>query len=148
MKNLMLALVASIVLPASASAATPVEQVGKIDAAREGNLRVLVSNFFRTNLRAACEQGQLPRIDTMKISSNSANEEKVPGTMYTYEADYLVVQTCMSGSTFQGAYLDVVKSSIVRGSFRSKYNAAFGPAKMVDLKIKLIREADLSVTQN
>lgn len=135
-------------IPSLALASTDPAKVESIDNAREGNLAQLVLKNFRENHKVDCQEGlELPAFSIMKIDSGSSNHEKVPSTPYDYEAGYLVVQKCLSGSTFGGAYASVAKSVIMSGSFTSKYNRKNGPAKMENLQIKLVKEIDIK-TQN
>lgn len=93
------------------------------------------------------ETDQRDRVGS-KISSSSSNEEKIPTTPYAYEGSYLVIQRCLFGSTYVGAYLDAKKTFIMKASFTSKYDQQGGPKKMENLKIELVRDADLSIPQN
>lgn len=133
---------------ATAFASTPVESVDKIDTAREGNLAALVLEHFKTNMKVACDTNELPKYEITKVGTSSAHQTKQPGTPYDYSAAYLVVQKCLYGSTFVGAYSDARKASILKGSFTSKYNRAGGPLKMESLKIEAVRDLDVSVPLN
>ncbi|MGE3260498.1 MAG: hypothetical protein AB7K68_01855 [Bacteriovoracia bacterium] len=145
MKNFLFALV---LCAAPAFASTPSENVDKIDTAREGNLKQLTVKYFQDNLKIACEEGQVAKFDAFKITSESANQEKSPHTPYDYSATYLVVQKCLYGSTYVGAYADTMKSVLVKGSFHSKYNSKNGPAKMEGLAFEYIKDVDVSVPAN
>ena len=146
MKHSLLALL--LTLPLSALASTPVENVDKIDTAREGNLAPLVLAHFKKNLSVACEENQLPKFEITKIATDSSNESKTPGTPYNYKGTYLVVQKCLYGSTFVGAYSDPMRASVITGSFHSEYDRKMGPKKMEDLKIELVKDIDLALPTN
>lgn len=140
-----IALFLALALSPAAFASTPPEHVDQIDTAREGNLKQLVLDYYQANLKVACEESSLPKTEITKMASDSANQEKVVGTPYDYAAHYIVIQKCLYGSTFVGAYSDTVNAVIVKGSFHSKYNKKNGPAKMENLKIELVRAVDLSL---
>lgn len=143
----MIAVLLSLV-SVTAMAATPAEQVDGIDTKREGNLSALVLEHFKKNMKIACEEGQVAKFEITKVGTSSAHQTKTPGTPYDYAAAYLVVQKCLYGSTFAGAYSDAMKSSLLKGSFTSKYNRAGGPLKMESLKIEAVRDVDVSVQLN
>lgn len=145
MKNYaLLALALCISLPAFAS--TDPRQVDALDTAREGNLSQRVLAYFKNGLEVACEDSNnVLKFEITKIASDSSNQEKVPGTSYDYKGTYLVVQKCLYGSTYAGAYSDPVKASIVRASFHSKYNRKNGPAKMEGLEFEYLKDIDLSL---
>jgi hypothetical protein len=143
MKNLKLTLI-TLALSASALAATAPEDVDRIDNSREGNLKQLVLNHYMKTSKSPCQEGvELPKFEIVKVSSSSMNETKTIGTPYDYEANYLIVQKCLNGSTYAGAYSEPMKAVILKGSFRSKYNNKYGPAKMEDLKIEEVNNVDL-----
>ena len=139
MKTFILTALVSLVAT-SAFASTPVEAVNKIDLEREGDLSAKVVDFYNKNLKVECETNELAKVDIVKLSSSSMNEEKTPNTPYSYSATYLVVQKCLYGSTFVGAYSDAKKASIVTGSFKASYNFKGGPKEMKDLKIELVKD--------
>jgi len=49
----------------------------------------------------------------LKVTSDSSHEEKRAGTKTNYEATYLVVKYCYSGSTFVGAYQSLKDAVLV-----------------------------------
>jgi hypothetical protein len=138
MKTLIAAMFISLV--SSAIAGTDPAKVDGIDIARAGNLSTKVAEFFAANHKIECDFNELAKFEAFKISSASSNEEKVPTTPYNYSAKYLVVQKCLSGSTFAGAYTDTVKSAIVTGSFNASYNRRGGPVEMLNLEIKHVKD--------
>ena len=148
MKNAIVAVLFSALLPLAALASTPVEQVDKIDTAREGNLRELAVNYFKANLKVNCDEGQLAKFEALKVATDSSHETKQPGTPYNYSANYVVVQKCLYGSTFVGAYSDTQKAVLLKGSFRSFYNRLNGPAKMENLKFEVLKDLDLAPPAN
>ena len=131
-----------LALSFSALAATPPEAVNGIDADREGDLSVTVVDYFKKNLAIACDSEQVVKIDVLKLTSSSNNEEKKPGTPYEYQAQYLVVQKCLYGSTFVGAYSDTMKSVILKGSFNAHYKkeGSFKRGATTDLKVEQVKE--------
>lgn len=140
-----------VALPLASMASTPPEAVDRIDTAREGNLQQLVKRFFQKNAAVACDVNQTMKIDILKLSSSSANDEKTVATPYEYSANYLVLEKCLYGSTFVGAYSDAFKSVIMTGSFKAHYKdiSKFTPAAMTDLTIKVVREiTDTNIPSN
>ncbi|MGZ3696327.1 MAG: hypothetical protein ACXWQO_20360 [Bdellovibrionota bacterium] len=145
MKKILLALLA-VSFANVAMASTDPRQVDALDTAREGNLSSLVLDYFKKNLKVACDDvNNVVKFEITKVASDSANQDKKPGTLYDYKGTYLVVEKCLFGSTYAGAYSEPVKGTIVQGSFSSKYNAKNGPAKMEDLKFQVVRDVDLSI---
>ena len=124
------------------SAATDPKYVEKIDSQREGNLQLLVKNHVLANAKHDCGGHDVYKIDAIKTW---ANVEKRPGTPYEYEATYLVIQKCHTGSTFVGAYITTEKASLVSASFRSNYNSKGGPEKMENLNIKIEKDVEVTV---
>jgi hypothetical protein len=148
MKLLFSCLFVTALFSLNAMASTDPKQVDGIDTAREGNLSQLALNYFQSKLKVACDVNEVLKFDIVKVASDSANQDKIPGTPYDYSATYLVVQKCLSGSTYAGAYSSPIKNSIVKGSFHSKYNQKNGPAKMEDLKFEYVKDIDLSLPAN
>lgn len=124
----------------SAFASTPSSAVEQIDKDREGNLSELVLKHFTENLKVECGEGSLAKFEIFKLSSGSANDSKTPETPYTYEARYLAIQKCLTGTTYVGAYLEVVKSVALNASFSSQYNRESGPKKMEGLLIEVAKD--------
>lgn len=120
-------------------AGSDLELVDAMDTAREGNLSQLVLANYKKTQKEDCDLMELPKYEIVKISSGSSNHEKTADTPYGYEATYVVIQKCLSGSTFQGAYSDLKKAITMKGSFDSDYNAKGGPAKMRNLKIEVLK---------
>lgn len=134
-------LAVTLMFAGHAFASTPVEMVEKIDKDREGNLAQLVTSYFQKTVASTCTEGQV-KIQAFKLSSYSSNEEKVPGTPYTYSANYLVTQKCMLGSTFVGAGVDVEKAVLIGASFKGIYKkGTYTPAQMSDVKISVLKDA-------
>ena len=138
MKNIIAA--SLLLLSLSVFASTPSSAVAQLDKARAGNLAEYVLRYFTENLKVDCELGSLSKFEILKLSSGSANEEKTENTPYTYEANYIVTQKCLIGTTYAGAYLDVVKAVVLKASFASEYNENRGPKKMEGLKIEVAKD--------
>lgn len=137
-------ILAAFALANTALAATDPAKVDQIDRAREGNLAKIVADFYTKNSKSACEEPiEVSKVEVFKTGSSSLNEEKVPGTPYTYTAQYLVVQKCHSGSTFGGAYTGPGDAVLIKASFTSKYNEKGGPAEMKNLYFQILRPVDL-----
>ena len=138
------------ILSHSAFASTPPGQVDRIDSFREGNLAQLVLKHYKANFKVGCAANgtQLQKVEIIKLASASHNQEKRPGTPFNYEATYLILEKCLYGSTYAGAYSDSVKSVAMKGSFHSNYDENGGPAMMEDLMISLVKEIDTSLPQN
>lgn len=143
MKKKIIGFIALAIMTTKTFAGTPVEMVNKIDQAREENLAELVLKNFVQTQSIKCEPNELAKYEIVKISSDSANQEKVPGTAYDYKATYLVIQKCIYGSTFVGAYTEARKTTEMEGSFTSKYNKKGGPLKMQGLKITATKNIEL-----
>jgi len=132
--------ISSLLLSISAFASTPSSAVAQLDKARAGNLSEYVLKYFTENLKVDCEIGSLAKFEILKLSSGSANDAKTENTPYTYDANYIVTQKCLTGTTYAGAYLDVVKAVVLKASFASEYNENHGPKKMEGLKIEVAKD--------
>lgn len=145
MKKLILAFVTAA--STYAMAATESAALKKIEAQREGNLTALVIEHYTTNKKVDCEDDQVMGVEAIKTSSDSMNEEKRVGTPYQFSANYLVIQKCFYGSTFQGVFSEIKNAVILKASFRSLYNKNGGPAAMKDLKFEDVRVVDPATIQ-
>ena len=139
MKNI-IALFSLLLLSISTFASTPSSAVAQLDEAREGNLSEYTLKYFTENLKIDCGIGSLAKFEILKLSSGSANEAKTENTPFSYDANYLVTQKCLTGTTYAGAYLDVVKAVVLKASFTSEYNEQNGPKKMEGLKIEVAKD--------
>ncbi len=110
-------LLASILIQAGlAAASTPPEAVPGIDKSREGDLAKKVAAFYeKSNPNTTCVTEDIGKstVTALKLDSNSVLEEKTENPPAIYEATYLVVSVCNTGSTFAGAYRDVSSAAIV-----------------------------------
>jgi hypothetical protein len=124
------------------------EEADQLDTAREGNLRNLVIQEFAAKYKAACPEEEGPKFEAIKLASGSYNQSKTPGTRFNFEATYLVIQKCLAGSTFQGAFTSLVKSSIMKGSFTALADRNERPTKVKDLKYEFVSDVTLPVPKN
>lgn len=139
---LVMAMLASV----NAFAATDSEYAPVLDAGREGNLRQLVIEEFQRNNKIACDTNEAARFDAIRLASGSAHKDK--GTYaYEYEATYLVIQKCYSGSTYAGAYGSLVKSSVITGSFDSVETKKGKATTLTNVKFKFVKDVNLELPQ-
>lgn len=138
-----LLLLASLTLSIAAHASTPPEAVDGITKDRAGNLEQLTLAQAKKTMGDVCEKDvQVAKFEIILLAADSANAEKTPGTSYDFTGHYLVIEKCLYGSTFVGAYADTVKSAIFKSSFTANYasRGSFKPKKMRDIKIALVKE--------
>lgn len=131
-----------------ALASTPPELVEKIDNSREGDLATKVAAFYDLSPSAArCGVLETARTVAYKISSGSWHEEKVPGTKTRYEASYLVLKYCFSGSTFVGAYREAKDARVIKASRIGVENAAGAIVPSQPDQIQVLKAVELGSIQ-
>ena len=144
----MKALLLVAALSLNAFAATAPDKVDLIDAARAGNLRQLVIQEFVSKYKADCTENEVPKYEAIKLSGGSSKQTRNPGTPYNYEATYLIIQKCLWGSTYAGAYFDFAKSSMITGSFTSHEDHKGRVTKMENIQLKFLSDVTIDAPKN
>ena len=102
---------------AAALASTDPKAVPGIDKTREGDLAKKVAAFYQSTKPVGCDADYgLTTFSATKLGSGSSMDEKVENSTMTYEATYLAVSICNTGSTFSGAYREVMDAAIISAS--------------------------------
>lgn len=111
-------LITTLILPAVfALASTPPEAVPGIDATREGDLAKKVLIFYTASNPKGCDEDYgKTTYSVTKLGSGSSLDEKKPNSTITYEATYLALSTCNTGSTYVGAYRDISSAVIIHAT--------------------------------
>jgi hypothetical protein len=132
-------------------ASTDPEAVPGIDKAREGNLSAKAAEYYATLKPKGCD-GEYGKTtySAAKLSSGSALDDKRPNSSGTYDltynATYLVTTVCNTGSTYVGAYREVVSAAIVdatRVGVVANGGAPLKPTKADAFKV--VREIDVKL---
>jgi len=130
-------------------ASTDPAKVPSIDQKREGDLAAAVAKFYAANNSvdpSSCEeQAGLPTYTAQKIDSGSVFEEKIPHSPITYDATYLALRICNTGSTFSGAYREAEEAVVIMASRTGLANDAGGINATQADSFKIVRKVDLKL---
>jgi len=144
MKTSFIITAAFLLVSSFSQASTPPEAVPGLDKTREGNLQSKVIEFYKNSVAQSCDDSiGFTTYSAEKLSSDSAMNEKMENSTMTYSAVYLVISVCNTGSTYAGAYREVMSGAIVKAERFGTVKNGGSPLIPTEPDVmKIVRELD------